>query len=104
MVVAFTAVRLGAPEMVIGNVLGANLFNLIIVALCDFLYPKGILLESIDFNHSITIMMVITMTGVVLLSQYYYPRKRVVRLGWDSSSLFLLYTIGLILLYTLKKS
>lgn len=103
MVVAFTAVRLGAPEMVIGNVLGANLFNLIIVALCDFLYPKGILLKSLDFNHSITIVMVIIMTGVVLLSQYYRPKKRVVKLSWDSLSLFLIYTIGVTLLYTLKR-
>ena len=102
MVVAFTAVRLGAPEMVVGNVLGANLFNLIIVALCDFLYPKGILLKAIDFNHSITIVTVIVMTSVVLFSQYYHPKKRVVRLGWDSLSLFLIYTIGVTLLYALK--
>jgi cation:H+ antiporter len=103
MVVAFTAVRLGAPEMVVGNVLGANLFNLIIVALCDFLYPKGILLKAIDFNHSITIVTVIVMTSVVLLSQYYHPKKRVGRLGWDSLSLFLIYSIGVTLLYALKK-
>jgi len=103
MVVAFTAVRLGVPEMVVGNVLGANLFNLIIVALCDFLYPKGILLKSIDFNHSITIVMVIAMTCVVLFSQHYHPKKRVVGLGWDSLSLYLIYAIGVSLLYMLKR-
>jgi len=75
MVVAFSAVRLGALEMVIGNVLGANLFNLIIVALCDFFYRQGILLKSIELNHSITMVMVVIMTGVVLLGQYYHFKK-----------------------------
>lgn len=102
MVVAFTAVRLGAPEMVVGNVLGANLFNLIIVALCDFFYRQGILLKSIDPSHSITIVTVIIMTMVVLLGQYYHTRKRILRLGWDSISLFTIYTIGITLLYALK--
>lgn len=100
LVVAFTAVRLGLPEMVVGNVLGANLFNLIIVALCDFLYPKGILLKSIDFNHAITIVIVVLMTGVVLLGQYNHAKKRVGGLGWDSLSLFFFYITGLIFLYT----
>jgi cation:H+ antiporter len=102
MVVAFTAVRLGALEMVVGNVLGANLFNLIIVALCDFLYREGILLKSIDLNHSITIVMVVIMTGVVLLGQYYHSKRKVLRLGWDSISLFFIYIIGVTLLYNLK--
>jgi len=102
MVVAFSAVRLGALEMLVGNVLGANLFNLIIVALCDFFYREGILLQSIDFSHSITMVIVVIMTGVVLLGQFYRTEKRVLRLGWDSISLFLTYIIGLMLLYTLK--
>ena len=104
MVVAFSAVRLGAPEMVLGNILGANLFNLIIVALCDFVYRQGILLKSIDFTHSVTIVMVVIMTGVVLLGKYYHFKKKILRLGWDSISLFLIYSIGLTLLYTLKGS
>ena len=72
----------------------------IIVALCDFLYPKGILLKSIDFNHAITIVIVVLMTGVVLLGQYNHAKKRVGGLGWDSLSLFFFYITGLIFLYT----
>lgn len=90
--------------MVLGNILGANLFNLIIVALCDFVYRQGILLKSIDLNHSVTIVMVVIMTGVVLLGKYYHFKKKVLRLGWDSISLFLIYIIGLTLLYSLKGS
>jgi cation:H+ antiporter len=102
MVVAFSAIRLGAPEMVLGNVVGANLFNLIIVALCDFLYRPGILLKAIDVNHAVTIALVILMTCVVFLGYYFPPRKKVLHLGWDSLSLFLLYGIGVILLYELR--
>jgi len=102
MVVAFTAVRLGALEMVLGNVLGANLFNLIIVALCDMLYPQSVFLTAIDLNHSVTIILVILMTTVVLLGHFFPPRRKVLSLGWDSLSLFFLYGVGVTLLYKLK--
>lgn len=101
MVVAFSAIRLGAPEMVLGNVVGANLFNLIILALCDFLYRPGLLLEAIDVNHSVTIVLVLLMTCVVLLGQFSPSRRKVLSLGWDSLGLFLLYGSGVILLYAL---
>jgi len=102
MVVAFSAIRLGALEMVLGNVVGANLFNLIIVALCDFLYRPGILLKAISLNHTVTIVLVILMTCVVFLGYYFPPRKKVLHLGWDSLCLFLLYGIGVTLLYELR--
>jgi cation:H+ antiporter len=102
MVVAFSAIRLGALEMVLGNVVGANLFNLIIIALCDFLYRPGILLKAIDVNHSVTIVLVILMTCVVFLGYYFPPRKKFLHLGWDSLSLFLLYGVGVTVLYELR--
>jgi cation:H+ antiporter len=101
MVVAFTAIRLGAHEMVLGNILGANLFNLIIVALCDLLYPQSVLLSSIDINHSVTILLVLLMTTVVMLGQFSPPRRKVAGLGWDSLSLFFLYGVGVTLLFGL---
>ena len=102
MVVAFTAIRLGAHEMVLGNILGANLFNLIIVALCDLLYPQSVLFSSIDINHSVTLLLVILMTTVVMLGQFFPPRRKVAGLGWDSLSLFFLYGIGVTLLFELR--
>lgn len=102
LVVAFTAVRLGALEMVMGNVLGANLFNLIIVALCDILYPQSILLASIDRNHSVTITLVMLMTSVVLLGHFFPMKRKIISLGWDSFSLFFLYFAGVTLLYGLR--
>ena len=102
-VVGFSAVRLGAPEMVLGNVLGANLFNLIILALCDFVYRRGVLLASLDFTHSITILTAIMMTITLLVSQRYYPEKRIGRLSWGSISLITLYAIGITSLYLLQR-
>lgn len=102
MVVVFSAVRLGALEMVLGNVIGANLFDLIIIALCDFLYPPGALLKVIALNHSVMIVLVILMTGVAFLGYRFPPRKRLLRCGWDSLGLCLLYGSGLVLLYRLR--
>ena len=83
-------------------VLGANLFNLIIVALCDMLYPQSVLLTSIDLNHSVTIILVMLMTTAVFLGLFFPPRRKVLGLGWDSLSLFFLYGVGVTLLYKLR--
>ena len=38
----------------------------------------------------------------VFLGNYFPPRKKILHLGWDSISLFLLYGIGVTLLYGLR--
>jgi peptidoglycan-associated lipoprotein len=53
-VVSLAAVRIGALDLGVGNVLGSNLFNLLILGLDDVFYREGPLLASADVSHSVS--------------------------------------------------
>ncbi|MEE8520806.1 MAG: sodium:calcium antiporter [Gemmatimonadota bacterium] len=93
-VISVEAVRIGSVDLAIGNILGSNLFNLLILTLDDFVYTDGILLADANFQHLFTAIAALTMTGVVIVGLLYRPRGRVLRLvGWVSLGLF---TVGLL--------
>ena len=52
--VTLSALRLGALDMAIGNLLGSNLFNVAIVAIDDLFYRPGDLLAHVSPVHAIT--------------------------------------------------
>ena len=45
LVVSIGAARIGAIDMAVGNVLGSNMFNMLIIGIADFFYPAGSLLN-----------------------------------------------------------
>ncbi|MCI4678038.1 hypothetical protein K9U39_17255 [Rhodoblastus acidophilus] len=53
-VVTVSAVRIGALDMAIGNLLGSNLFNMAGVALSDLLYLKGPILAHVSPIHAVS--------------------------------------------------
>ncbi len=84
-VVSVSAVRMGAPDLAIGNLLGSNMFNIVIPAIDDIFYLKGPLFSNIEAAHATTAMMAILMTAVALVAlTYRRDKKAFLRFGWDS--------------------
>ncbi|HEY9208439.1 sodium:calcium antiporter [Acidovorax soli] len=77
--VTLSALRLGALDMAIGNLLGSNLFNVTIVAVDDFFYRPGVLLSDVSLVHAVTAGSAIVMTGLALVGLFFRPRDRVLR-------------------------
>jgi cation:H+ antiporter len=72
----FTAVRIRALDMAMGNILGSNAFNMVLLIPLDLAFD-GSLLAAAASSHAYTAMCVIVVTCVVLLSQLYpVERKR----------------------------
>ena len=71
----YTAIRLGTNDMAIGNILGSNAFNMVILASLDFASPRPVLSLSSD-THAITAACVIITTGAALLSMLYRAEKK----------------------------
>jgi hypothetical protein len=63
-VVSLTAVRIGALDLGIGNVLGSNLFNLLILGLDDVFYRRGPLMADAGASHSISIVAIVMMNAL----------------------------------------
>lgn len=73
-VTTFTAVRIGALDMAMGNILGSNAFNMVIFVPLDLAF-EGSLLAAVSTSHGYTALCVIVVTCAVLLSQL-YPVER----------------------------
>jgi len=64
--VSFAALRLGAVDMAVANMIGSNLFNMTIIPIDDLLYAPGPVLASVSMNHLLTASIVVVMTGVFI--------------------------------------
>lgn len=98
--VTISALRIGALDMAIANLLGSNLFNILILAFDDMLYFKGPLLSHVSPMHAMSAMSAAIMSGIVVIGLVYRPKARLFRrLGWISLSLFTLYLLNTYVLY-----
>ncbi len=99
-VVTIAAVRLGALDMAVANLLGSNLFNMLVLAIDDVAYTKGPLLSDISPVHAVSAFSAVIMTGIVVVGLLYRAKTRVFRyVDWISISLFLVYLLNSYVLY-----
>lgn len=98
--VTLSALRMGALDMAIGNLLGSNLFNVAIIAVDDVFYRPGVLLASVSPVHAVTAGSAITMTGLALVGLFFKPTGRVLRfISWVSLGLAAMYWLNIYVLY-----
>ena len=91
MVVTVSAVRMGALDMAVGNVLGSNLFNTIIIAVDDVFYTHGPLLSFVDSSHVVSAFIAIMMTGAAIVGFLYRPHRIYNIIGWTSIMMSVLF-------------
>ena len=101
--VSIGALRLGAIDMLVGDIFGSNMFDILIVAIDDVFYTKGPLLNDVSINHAITGFAAIIMTAVSIAAIVYgTKRKTSLKLGWDAMALLAVYAASVVLLYSLR--
>lgn len=101
LVASFAALRMGAHDLAIGNILGSNAFNMLLLIPLDLVH-KGPLLAAVSKNHAITCLATIVATLIVVLGQLYQVERRRVLIEPDASlviavvfgSLWLIYQMG----------
>jgi cation:H+ antiporter len=98
--VTISALRIGALDMAIANLLGSNLFDIIILAVDDLFYTKGPLLAHVDASHALTAFTAVMMSSLVAVGLTFRPQHRaVLGLTWVSLGLFMLYVLNSWLLF-----
>ncbi|MBI4289980.1 MAG: sodium:calcium antiporter [Betaproteobacteria bacterium] len=98
--VTLSAVRLGALDMAIANLLGSNLFNLLVLAVDDAFYLRGPLLSHVSAAHTVSVMSALTMIGAVIVGLLYRPPGRLFRtVGWISILLLWIYLTNAYVLF-----
>jgi len=102
-VVSLTAVRIGALDLGIGNVLGSNLFNLLILGLDDVFYRQGPLMADADASHSISIVAIVMMNALFLIGLTYKVMTKRFVVAWDTGGIAAVYVVAVALSYLLSR-
>jgi cation:H+ antiporter len=99
---SLAAIRLGAIDLAIGNVLGSNLFNITLFFVYD-LVDRGInFWASLTIANAFAAVMTMMMTGVVIISLMYRASpKTPYRISWDGIAITGMYIASMVLLYLL---
>ncbi len=98
--VTISALRIGAVDMAIGNLLGSNLFDILILGIDDVAYTKGPLLSSVAPAHAITAFAAVIMSGIFIVALLFRPETRLRgTISWVSLSLLVVYLFSSYAIY-----
>jgi len=101
--VSLAAIRMGSTDMAVGNLLGSNLFNILILFLDDIFYTKGYLLKDASEVNLLSVFFVAMMTGVAIIGFIFPNREKKIFMARDTFAIFGLYVINMVLLFFLSK-
>jgi cation:H+ antiporter len=100
MVVTVVAVRIGALDLAIGDLLGSNMFNILILAVDDVFYHRDGLLNAISSIHLTSAIAAMTMTGAAIVGLYFRSKRQLFnRLSWTSVFMVIAYVTNAWVLY-----
>jgi cation:H+ antiporter len=96
-----TAVRMGAFDLAVGNVLGSTAFNMALLFVVDLCFP-GPLLAGVGIQHVLTAMCVIVVICAATLSLLYRAEKRYWFVEPDAALVVLLVLLSLGLIFVMR--
>ena len=102
LVVSIAAVRIDATDLMFGNLLGSNLFNLAILGLDDLLYVKGPILAHASPAHVVTANAAMAMTAIAVVGLTYRVSKKRLLFAWDSWAILAVYVFAVLVVYIMR--
>src|SRR5688572_25366102 len=102
-VVSLAAVRIGALDLGIGNVLGSNLFNMLILGLDDVFYPQGPLMADAGASHGISVVAIVMMNALFLIGLTLKVMTKRFVVAWDTGAIAGVYMVAVALSYLVTR-
>jgi cation:H+ antiporter len=102
-VVSLAAVRIGALDLGIGNVLGSNLFNLLILGLDDLFYRQGPLMADASPVHGVSVAAIVVMNALFLIGLTHKVMTKRFVVAWDTGAIAAAYVVAVALSYLLTR-
>jgi cation:H+ antiporter len=96
------AIRLHRYEMAIGDILGSNVYNLLLIFVTDVVYVGEPVLNHVSPFETVAALMGIVMTGILLLGLLERRDRTILKMGYDSAAMLVVFAGGLVLLYRLS--
>jgi cation:H+ antiporter len=99
LVVAITAVRMGAPNLAVGDIIGGNAFDTLFIAASDLAYREGSIYAAISSAEQFWLANSMLMTCVLIMGLIYRERHGLGNIGLESVILLMLYFGGIATLF-----
>jgi cation:H+ antiporter len=99
LVTAIAAVRIGALNLAVGDIIGGNSFEVLFLAAADFFYSEGSIYHEFTRNDVFIAVLAILMTGILLLGMLRRERHGIAGIGFESALVLLLYLGSVALLF-----
>lgn len=96
---AWAAVRIGAPEMAVGNLFGSSVFNMLGLGLADFFYLQGSFLNDVSNDFALVGLLGLLLTMMALIGNLARIERRVLFVELDAVAIILCYLLSMFLLY-----
>ena len=100
LVATITAVRLGAFDMAIGNIFGANVMNIFIIFVADIFYRSGGVLSTVSQDNLIVGLLAMCLMAIAVVGLIYRSGKSIFNLGLDSIGIVFLYFVGAVIIFS----
>ncbi len=95
LVVAIAALRLGAIDMAVADILGANMLDMVVITWADLFYTQGPILSVASNAHLITAAVSVVMSLLVIIGiRFRKRRKTFIVISWYTPALIGLYIFG----------
>jgi cation:H+ antiporter len=98
LVVAVAAVRQGALNLAVGNIIGGNCFDVLFLAGADIAYRDGSLYAGFVSEDRFLAIASVLMTGILLLGLLHRQRRGFARIGFESTLILAVYGIVLVVM------
>lgn len=98
LITAVAAIRRGALNLAVGDVIGGNAFDVLFLSSADIAWRGGSIYHQFEPVNTFTALMAILMTGVLLLGMLRRERHGVGGIGFESALVLVLYGVSVLLL------
>ena len=92
---AIAAVRLRRAELAIGDILGGNMFDAVLILVIDAIDQGEPVLRQVDRGSMTAALMGILLTGLIVIGLVERRDKARLRMGYDSIAVLIIYAAGM---------
>lgn len=99
LVTSIAAIRMGAVDLAVGNVLGSNIFNMNILVISDLFYRGGYIISAGSSTHAITALVGLLLSGLIALGLLAPIPGRIGRVSFEALIILAVYFLGTYLVF-----
>lgn len=92
------ALRVGADDLLVGNLFGSNMFNTFTIPFADVAYPGNLLAAGSGNQITIAAFSVVLM-AIATFGIRRRSRRHVIGIGWDSAAILIVYSLSIYILF-----